>query len=70
MKCDHCHDTGSLSKSVVGFPDCTYCDAADERTQLEVWARRNAPSAGIVDLWTIYQRGKAAGAVDVARTGA
>jgi hypothetical protein len=70
MTCEHCHDTGSLSKSVVGFPDCPYCDTAEERMRLEAWARRNAPSAGLVDLWAIYQYGKAAGAVDVARTGA
>jgi hypothetical protein len=62
MTCEHCNGTGSLSKSVVGFPDCVYCDVAQERTQLEVWARRNAPSAGLVDLWAIYQYGKAAAA--------
>jgi hypothetical protein len=62
MTCEHCNGTGSLSKSVTGFLDCIYCNAAEERAQLEVWARRNAPSAGIVDLWAIYQHGKAAGA--------
>jgi hypothetical protein len=69
MTCEHCNGTGSLSKSVTGFLDCP-CGVADERMRLEAWARRNAPSAGLVDLWTIYQFGKAAGAVEVARTGA
>ena len=70
MNCDRCHDTGSLSKSVTGYLDCPYCDAADERMRVEAWARRAAPGVGLIDLWTIYQHGKAAGAVDVARTGA
>jgi hypothetical protein len=62
MNCRHCNDTGSLSKDVIGYLDCPHCGAAEERANLEVWARRNAPSAGIVDLWTIYQHGKQAAA--------
>ena len=70
MTCEQCNDTGSLSKSITGFLDCVSCDTAVERARVEAWARRAAPGAGLVDLWTIYQYGKAAGAVDVARTGA
>lgn len=70
MNCVHCHDTGSLTKSLAGFPDCGHCDVADERMRVEAWARRNAPSAGLIDLWLIYQHGKQAGAVEVARSGA
>lgn len=58
--CVHCEDTGSLSKSITGYPDCPHCGLADERVHLEAWARRNAPSAGLIDLWLIYQHGKAA----------
>jgi hypothetical protein len=70
MECVHCNDTGSLSKNIIGYLDCPYCDTAVERARVEAWARRAAPGTGLVDLWTIYQHGKAAGAVDVARTGA
>lgn len=70
MNCTRCNDTGSLSKSIAGFPDCGHCDVAEERMRVESWARRNAPSAGLIDLWLIYQHGKAAGATEVARTGA
>lgn len=65
--CEHCDDTGSLSKSITGFLDCPHCDAAEERMSLESWARRNAPSAGIIDVWAIYQHGKAAGIVAAMR---
>ena len=62
MKCEHCHDTGSRSKSEAGYLDCIHCGVAAERTELEAWARRFAPSASLLDLWAIYLRGKAAGA--------
>lgn len=60
MTCVHCNDTGSLSKSDAGYLDCPHCDVAQERADLEAWARRNAPSAAMLDVWAIYQRGKAA----------
>lgn len=69
MSCVHCNDTGSLSKNVTGYLDCPYCDAAEERMRVEAWARRAAPGAGLIDVWTIYQHGKAAGATEVARSG-
>lgn|GEM_PF-4881333 len=69
MSCSACDDTGSLSKNITGFLDCP-CGVADERMRVEAWARRNAPSAGLIDLWLIYQHGKQAGATEVARTGA
>ena len=70
MTCEFCNDTGSLSKSITGFLDCSHCGSAEERMRVEAWARRAAPGAGLIDVWTIYQFGKEAGAVEVARTGA
>jgi hypothetical protein len=60
MSCTQCNDTGSLSKSLTGYLDCPHCDVAAERAKLEAWARRAAPGAGLLDVWTIYQHGKAA----------
>lgn len=37
MTCTFCNDTGSLSKDVCGFLDCTHCPAASERVDLERW---------------------------------
>ena len=70
MNCVHCNGTGSLSKSITGFLDCVHCRAAEERMRVESWARRAAPSAGLIDVWTIYQFGKEAGATEVAHAGA
>ena len=70
MTCVHCKDTGSLSKDADGHLDCTHCETAIERVKLEAWAAEHAPDCPSWDLWPIYQHGKAAGAVDVARTGA
>ena len=61
MTCAHCAGTGSLSKTVEGYLDCTHCDTATERTLLEHWVMRSAPNC--VDnnaAWLIYQHGKAA----------
>jgi hypothetical protein len=70
MTCEKCDGTGSLSKNITGYLDCGFCDAAQERMRVEAWARRAAPGAGLIDVWTIYQHGKQAGATEVARTGA
>ena len=57
--CRFCNDTGSTEKTLTGYLDCGYCSTADERMKLETWARREAPDVGRVELWTIYQHGKA-----------
>lgn len=62
MTCAHCDDTGSLSKEWDGYLDCTRCDVATERTQLDAWAAKHAPDCPSWDLWPIYQHGKAAAA--------
>ena len=59
--CEHCNDTGSLSKDIDGFLDCPHCDVAIERAGLEQWARRElAAASGLAAMWLIYQHGKAA----------
>lgn len=60
--CKFCDDTGSLSKDLDGFYDCTHCGIADERTSLEAWAEQ-LPNCRCFaeDLWAIYLRGKEAG---------
>lgn len=62
MSCEHCNDTGSLSKRLSGHLDCPHCDIADERMRLEAWARRTSPGVHQIDAWLIYQHGKAAAA--------
>ncbi len=59
MTCDHCNDTGSLSKDIGGFIDCPYCTAAHDRTELEHWYRTEAKSQqhDLMDLiWLAIQR--------------
>lgn len=59
--CDHCNDTGSLSKRLHGYLDCPYCGVATERTQLERWAVTNGIRCNDVEaLWLVYQHGKKA----------
>jgi hypothetical protein len=70
MNCARCDDTGSLSKNDWGHLDCVHCDVAEERMRVESWARRATPHASPVDVWKIYQRGKAAGGAPVARSAA
>ena len=71
MTCEHCNDTGSLSKALDGYLDCGHCDVADQRRDLEAWAHRQVAEHGAAAaIWLAYQHGRAAGAVDVARTGA
>lgn len=61
--CDHCNDTGSLSKKVTGYLDCPHCGVAEERVALEAWAARTFLLYGSEsDRWLIYQHGKAAAA--------
>jgi hypothetical protein len=60
MNCTHCNDTGSLSKDQWGYLDCTHCELAEERMRVEAWGRRAAPMANPIDVWKIYQHGKAA----------
>ena len=62
MKCEHCDDTGSLSKDAEGFLDCTHCDVAEERVVLEHWAGKQKLDCGLTALWLVYQHGKAAAA--------
>ena len=64
MTCGYCNDTGSLSKQAWGQLDCGHCDVALERMRVEAWARRAAPATSAIDVWTIYQFGKAAGAAE------
>lgn len=71
MNCVYCSDTGSLSRDLEGELDCVHCDVAQERAALEAWAARERILYGTESsIWLIYQHGKAAGAVEVARTGA
>lgn len=58
--CEHCNDTGSLSKDMEGFFDCGHCDVAQQRTELEAWADAHHVECYSADLWLIYQHGKAA----------
>jgi hypothetical protein len=61
--CEHCNDTGSLSKDIDGFLDCPHCDAAIERAGLEQWAGRELTQhSGLAAMWLIYQHGKATAA--------
>ena len=63
MTCLHCADTGSLSKDVDGYLDCTRCDVAEERTILEHWVLRHAKNCDDFSAaWLIFQHGKAAAA--------
>lgn len=68
--CEYCNDTGSQSKDLHGALDCVHCDVAAERVMVEHWARKHTPCCDPVDAWLLHQHGRAAGAVDVARTGA
>ena len=59
--CNHCDDTGSLSKSLTGHLDCAHCEVAPERAALNSWAKRTLESTVYEhDLFAIYMRGKAA----------
>jgi hypothetical protein len=61
MKCAHCNNTGSLSKSLDGYLDCAHCDVAEERRKLESWGLRLASLHGTTAaMWLIHQHGKAA----------
>ena len=61
MKCSHCSDTGSISRSLYGYLDCASCDAADERAKFNEWLRSELDSSiDEGEAWLIYQRGKRA----------
>lgn len=62
MKCQHCNDTGSLSRDLHGYLDCTHCDVAAERVMVEHWASAHAPNCDPVDAWLIHQHGVQMGA--------
>lgn len=62
MSCPHCAGTGSRSKDLYGYLDCTDCNAPAERAALEAWAKSEALECGLVDAWRLYQLGKAAAA--------
>lgn len=61
IKCDACGDTGSTGE--FPYHDCTNCNAAIERSALNIWAvnvvgpRRPDQET----LWMVYQHGKEAG---------
>lgn len=57
MTCIHCNGTGSLSRDLHGYLDCTHCDVAAERVMVEHWARANTPNCDPVDAWLIHQHG-------------
>jgi hypothetical protein len=59
MTCDHCADTGSLSKNVTGYLDCPHCLAAQQRTELEAWFHSVRNQYDVLDLlWLAFQRGQ------------
>lgn len=58
--CRFCNGTGSTQKTLTGYLDCMHCDTAEQRVKLEKWARREVPDVSPVDLWKIFQQGKAA----------
>lgn len=60
MSCAHCNDTGSLSKDLLGYLDCTHCGVALECATFENWLRTHHPYVQLVAAWLIYQHGKAA----------
>lgn len=62
MICAHCDGTGSLSKDLLGYLDCTKCEAASERVVLEHWVRTEKLNCTFADAWRIYQHGMAEGA--------
>jgi hypothetical protein len=65
--CIHCNDTGSLSKDLAGHLDCAHCTVANERAELEKWAKENRVSyVTETDLWLIFQhaRSKAPAKID------
>lgn len=66
-RCEHCHDTGALSKWTGGDLDCTHCDAAEKRGALYATveaARKVAMGeyrlASFDAVWLAYQLGQAA----------
>jgi hypothetical protein len=64
--CSHCNDTGSLTKDLDGYLDCTHCDIAEQRTELEQWVVKHAKHCDdFTAAWLIFQHGKAAAAVAV-----
>ena len=61
IHCNHCDDTGSLSKDLHGYLDCPHCLVATERAELEQWALKNGIRCNdIAALWLVYMRGKEA----------
>jgi hypothetical protein len=59
--CIHCNNTGSLSKDLAGHLDCAHCTVANERAELEKWAKENRVSyVTETDLWLIFQHGRGA----------
>jgi hypothetical protein len=59
--CKHCSDTGSLSKKLDGYLDCSFCLVANQRADLEKWAKANRISyVTEVDLWLIFRHGASA----------
>lgn len=60
MNCAFCAGTGSLSKDIDSYLDCTHCDVAIERTLLEHWVTKHAKNCDDFSAaWLIYQHGRA-----------
>lgn len=56
-RCEHCLDTGSVSKQVDGFQDCHYCQASNLKKALIAEAERGNWSHHYCDsdmLWAAY----------------
>lgn len=56
--CLVCNDTGSRSKSLAGYLDCTDCDVAAQRSRLNAAVKELAEEVCTEGLhWLIYQLG-------------
>lgn len=64
MICQHCNNTGSLSKDIDGHLDCGHCDTARERADLNAWAAAHLKhvSSASAERWALYLYGQAAAA--------
>lgn len=67
--CTVCLDTGSKSQDIGGDPDCTSCNAADERVAVDIMVNRNHRRDRHAIAFAAYQLGKAAAAPVAADTG-
>ncbi len=62
--CTHCENTGSLSKDLDGYLDCTHCEVASTRALIEAKAAKWAKTFSLdAMLWLAFQQGKEAAEV-------